>query len=113
MRKLGLLLVLLGLTAVGATALATTPVASNYHGKSFSSITFWHPAEWKARYAGTVVPVYGPDHSYLIVVLSTEHLQRPTCHYVPQPDGSTRVECDPLLNALPPDGVYIEWWDNF
>lgn len=59
------------------------------------------------------MPVYGPSHSYLIVALSTEHLQRPTCRYVPQPDGSTRVECDPLLDALPLGSVYIEWWDNF
>ena len=113
MRKLGLFLALVGVTVLAGSALATNPPSAKYHGKSFSSITFWHPSPWKARYAGAIVPAYGPSHSYLIVALSTEHLQRPTCHYVPQPDGSTRVECDPLLDSLPPGGVFIEWWDNF
>ena len=113
MRKRGLFLALVGVTVLAGSALATSPVRVTYHGKSFGSITFWHPAQWKARYAGIIAPTYGPSHSYLIVALSTEHLQRPTCSYVPQPDGSIRVECDPLLDTLPLGGVYVEWWDNF
>jgi hypothetical protein len=59
------------------------------------------------------VPPFGRDHAYLIVALSTEHLQRPPCRSVPEPDGSIRVDCDLLLDTLPPGGVFVEWWDGF
>jgi hypothetical protein len=72
--------------------------------------SFSHPAEWKARYGGYIWPPYGTPQ-YLIVALSTEHLHRPVVQCVQEPDHTTRCGPDaPILDTLPPDGVFVEWW---
>jgi hypothetical protein len=74
-----------------------------------AGVSFTHPAEWKARFAGYLDTLL---RRYLIVALSTEHLQRPVCTYVQNPDGTTSYGCGPILDTLPEGGVYITWWED-
>ena len=111
MRKVSPLLALAAIAGAGIAS-ATTSGWAPYKGRHSSSrISFLHPSEWKARFAGFTWPPYGSPQ-YLIVALSTERLHNPNCHDVPQPDGTSTTVCDPILESLPPEGVYVTWWEN-
>ena len=110
MRKLGLLLGLLGVTASASTVLATNGGWVKYRARHLSfPFSLSHPTDWRARFAGYVTSA-SASRAYLIVALSTERLHRPVCHTVSLPNGDITEECNRILDALPPDGVYIEWW---
>jgi hypothetical protein len=110
MRKLGHCLALVGVTVLAGTASATNPGSVKYRARHLPfPFSFSHPTEWKARFAGYINPPYGTPQ-YLIVALSTERLHRPDCHAVPVPGGSSTLECHPILDVLPPGGVYVQWW---
>jgi hypothetical protein len=110
MRKIAVLLGVSGAIAVSGVALATNTSLVKYRARHLSfAFSFSHPAEWKARFGGYVTPPYGTPQ-YLIVALSTERLHRPQCHTVTLPNGDSTLECNPILDSLPPEGVYIQWW---
>ena len=111
MRKL-VFVGLLGVIALASTASATNPGWVKYRSRHLQfPFSFSHPTEWKARFAGFIWPPYG-EPQYLIVALSTERLHNPNCHAVPQPGGTSTLECSPILDSLPPGGVYVEWWED-
>jgi hypothetical protein len=99
--------------AVSASATgAADPGWAKYRGRHLGfQLSFFHPADWKARFSGFTWPPYGSPQR-LIVALSTERLHNPNCHDVPRPDGTSTTACDPILESLPPGGVYITWWEN-
>jgi hypothetical protein len=111
MRKFALLVGLAGVIVLAGTAWAMPGGWVKYRARHLSfPFSFSHPTEWKARYAGYIWPPYGTPQ-YLIVALSTEHLHRPQIQCVQGPDNTTRCGPDaPILDTLPPDGVFIEWW---
>src|SRR5712671_3659572 len=103
MRKLGLALALVVVAGAG-TASATSSGWVTYRARHRQyPFSFSHPAEWKARFAGYGTGSYGSPQ-YLIVALSTEHLHR---LYFCAP-----VPCNPILDSLPREGVYVAWWEN-
>ena len=98
------MLAILAAIVAGGGAAESKPGLARFSGDGMS---FSHPSQWKARFAG-----YRAHYIYWIVALSTEHLQNPDCHFVPQPDGSSRQECNPILDSLPLNGVFIAWLED-